>query len=97
MNSQKDARLSGQTERAKQNTDYQAIKKVVGQPFLAHIPASAQPKMQSLQRSPEGERYCKRCRTHGKDIGGRFLQDALRRPFFVCQRCCDHFNGRLAT
>jgi len=87
MNRNKETRLSGQTE---QSTERQVVNEVVSDPFLVQNPAFAQPP----QRAPAAEKYCKRCRSHGKDVGGRFLQDALHRPFWVCQRCCDKFDGR---
>ena len=101
MNRNKETRLSGQTERAEQSTERQVINEVVGEPLLTHTLTLLQPQAKAsytpaaaLERSPADERYCKRCRSHGKDVGGRFLQDALHRPFWVCQRCCDKFDGR---
>jgi hypothetical protein len=93
MNSNKETRLSGQTERAEQSTDSQAINEVVGEPFFARNPAAAHI-LNEPKRLPEADRYCKRCSKHRKDVGGKLLNDAQRRSFWVCQYCCSSYDAR---
>jgi hypothetical protein len=63
------------------------------QPVNQAVLVSLSPSVVSRQY-PEATRFCKRCATHRKDVGGRFLEDALRRPFWVCAKCCSSYDAR---